>query len=96
MSEKHMLSVRISKEIDNKICDLSKESGVSKTKIVTDLLSNGKIILIPQGKDIATGLFEMLKILNSKNCCQEELRDVVDSIFETLAAIHNKFLMEER
>lgn len=77
--KKVLLNARIPLEIDHKIRQLSAETGKTVTSIVTEILCDGQIVLISQGKDIAEQMFEIIQILQQCDC-KDRYRELVLSL----------------
>lgn len=96
--KKVLLNVRIPLEIDNKIRQLSAETGKTVTNIVTEILRDGQIVLITQGKDIAERMFKIIQILQERDCEDgyKELVNITNSLVEILDEIRQNYIKEKK
>lgn len=73
-------SFRTTIETSQKISLLIKESGFSKTYIFERLICDERIVIIPQGKEIAKNLFLILKKLDEIPLNETEILERLDNL----------------
>lgn len=74
------VTITTTQECANKLCSLSRESGISQSKIFDSLITNGEIINITQGKDIVAELHQLHLKLDEEITDKEILNAVHSSI----------------